>query len=156
MILSDKISRLKRFAVETCTYPKVIGKPKTAVLLADVLKILEEEEMKGWVNNFETLAIEAKALGFNHVDLYIPDKKTEETVAFTFSKSEKYSKIIQDVEIGKVVVPKQKLQELADLLENRLNHLGMGSVARWFEVYEKKFAEMGVESVKPTKKEAHK
>lgn len=83
-----------------------------------VLKILEEEEMKIWTNNFETLAIQAKTLGFNHVDIYVPDKKTEETVAFTFSKSEEYIKIIQNVEVGKVVVEREKLQHFKNWLES--------------------------------------
>ena len=48
---------------------------------------------------FEELAIQAKALGFNHVDIYIPDKETDEVVAFTFSKSEDYIKAIQEIEL---------------------------------------------------------
>ncbi len=47
----------------------------------------------------EELAIQAKALGFNHVDIYVPDKKTGEVIAFTFSKSEEYTKKVQEIEL---------------------------------------------------------
>ena len=48
---------------------------------------------------FEELAIQAKALGFNHVDIYVPNKESDEVVAFTFSKSEEYIKKIQKIEL---------------------------------------------------------
>ena len=48
---------------------------------------------------FEELTIQAKALGFNHVDIYVLNKESDEVVAFTFSKSEEYIKKIQKIEL---------------------------------------------------------
>lgn len=55
----------------------------------------EEKTLKA----FEELIVQAKALGFDYVDLYIPDKKSEELIAFTFSKSKKYIDKIQEIEV---------------------------------------------------------
>lgn len=49
----------------------------------------------------EYLIIQAKVLGFDYVDLYVPDKKSDEVVAFTFSKSKEYSEAIQNIELEK-------------------------------------------------------
>jgi len=50
----------------------------------------------------EELVIQAKALGFDHVDIYVPDKKSGDVVAFTFSKSEAYIAKIQKIEMIEV------------------------------------------------------
>ena len=48
---------------------------------------------------FEELGIQAKALGFDFIDIYVPNKKTDEVVAITFSKSEEYVKKIRNIEL---------------------------------------------------------
>lgn len=47
----------------------------------------------------EELAIMAKGLGFDYVDIYVPNMETGEVQAITFSKSEKYAKKVQDIEL---------------------------------------------------------
>lgn len=61
----------------------------------------ESETEKIWTFNIRELIIQAKALGFDYVDIYVPDKESGEVVAFTFSKSEKYSEEIQKIEVSK-------------------------------------------------------
>ena len=76
---------------------RIIRKPCcTACYTSDIEEVNKEMEL---YKKLEDLASQAKALGFNNVDLYIPDKKNDEVVAFTFSKSEKYIQKIQDMEI---------------------------------------------------------
>lgn len=48
---------------------------------------------------FEELVIQAKALGFDYVDIFVPNKESDEMVAFTFSKSEEYIKKVQNIEL---------------------------------------------------------
>lgn len=46
----------------------------------------------------EEFSVQAKNLGFSYIDVYTPDKKTDEVVAITFSKDKKYVKAIQNIE----------------------------------------------------------
>ncbi len=55
--------------------------------------------MTSWEERFKELVIQAKALGFNHVDVYVPDKVSDEVVAFTFSTSEKYIEKVSEIEL---------------------------------------------------------
>jgi len=48
-----------------------------------------------WDKILAELIIQAKALGFDHVDIYVPDKKSGDVVAFTFSKSKEFIKKVQ-------------------------------------------------------------
>lgn len=55
--------------------------------------------MTSWEEKFKELVIQAKALGFNHVDVYVPNKVNDEVVAFTFSTSEEYIKKVGEIEL---------------------------------------------------------
>ena len=58
--------------------------------MMDLLAWRKHESNMGWEETFHELVVQAKALGFDNVDVYIPDKESDEVVAFTFSKSEGY------------------------------------------------------------------
>jgi len=162
MDITEAVITLNSYGkVELTTYDECYRQSMPTKLFdfKEVLKILEEETQKDMINNFDDLAIQAKTLGFNYVDLYIPDKQSDELIAFTFSKSEEYSKIIQDVEIGKVVISKVKIQELADMLNYRVHPLGQlrgdlmkQKYEKWFEGFEKKFVEVFGDTKKGDKK----
>jgi len=58
--------------------------------MLNLLAWRKNESNMGWEETFHELIVQAKALGFDNVDVYIPDKESDEVVAFTFSKSEEY------------------------------------------------------------------
>ncbi len=48
-------------------------------------------------NKLKELVIQAKALGFNYVDIYAPDK--DHVTSFTFSKSKEYIEKVSEIEL---------------------------------------------------------
>lgn len=50
-------------------------------------------------SKLKDFVVQAKSLGFDYVDLYVPNGKL---VAFTFSTSEKYIDIVSKIEIKEI------------------------------------------------------